>query len=236
MNPVLQRLALRAFPDANSVRPRIASRFDWSTPAPVTPPVDDNASTKVAPIERVAGVVSNVRDMPAPPPHVTPHSNSDDSSPEEMSRRSPSKAAAAGRAAPIASTRLADIAPFSDAAPAQDSGIPVPPGNAQQRTGRSQQPEATTSPPRVSLSPLLLPDLAAPLEPAFALSAPAAPEARRSHLEQRSEPAHPDIHVTIGRIDITAEREQRAAPRPTPPPRPKLMSLEDYLAKGRSRR
>jgi hypothetical protein len=48
--------------------------------------------------------------------------------------------------------------------------------------------------------------------------------------------APPDIRISIGRIDVRADGEPRATPpRPRPRPRPTLMSLEDYLGKGRNR-
>jgi hypothetical protein len=48
-------------------------------------------------------------------------------------------------------------------------------------------------------------------------------------------PAAPDIQVSIGRIEIRADRNEASPPRRAPP-RPALMSLEDYLGKGRGRR
>ena len=59
--------------------------------------------------------------------------------------------------------------------------------------------------------------------------APPPPPPRRE--AARSEP---DIHISIGRIELRGEPERR---RPAPAPRanPQLMSLEDYLAKGRAR-
>lgn len=48
-------------------------------------------------------------------------------------------------------------------------------------------------------------------------------------------PAAPDIQVSIGRIEIRADRNETRPPR-LAPPRPSLMSLEDYLGKRRGRR
>jgi hypothetical protein len=50
----------------------------------------------------------------------------------------------------------------------------------------------------------------------------------------RGSGAPPDIRISIGRIDVRAAGEPRTTP-PRPRPRPALMSLEDYLGKGRSR-
>lgn len=45
----------------------------------------------------------------------------------------------------------------------------------------------------------------------------------------------PDVHISIGRIEVRADRpEPRRPPPPPTRPRPKLMSLEEYLARGRA--
>lgn len=82
----------------------------------------------------------------------------------------------------------------------------APPG------GRPEAPLLSPRPPSSAMSH-------EPLAPAAA--APAA--------------AAPDIQVSIGRIEIRAERSD-ARPQRAAPPRPSLMSLKDYLGKGRGRR
>jgi hypothetical protein len=75
----------------------------------------------------------------------------------------------------------------------------------------------------------LLPRTPAPGE--FA-AAPARQPAPWRTPERVSETQEPDIHVSIGRIEIrTAATERR--PQPARAARPQLMSLEDYLARGR---
>lgn len=96
-------------------------------------------------------------------------------------------------------------------APPQAGSLPeseklAPPG------GRPEAPLLSPRPPSSAMSH-------EPLAPAAA--APAA--------------AAPDIQVSIGRIEIRSERSD-ARPQRAAPPRPSLMSLKDYLGKGRGRR
>lgn len=141
--------------------------------------------------------------------------------------------------------------PASAAAAAASRSVPVPPA------GPASADMASAAEPPTRRSPEALPRTPSQAAPAAAeADSPAAAAWREAPLlsprppgEAASHPSHdppartaaapataaPDIQVSIGRIEIRADRNE---PRPArrPPPRPALMSLEDYLGKGRGRR
>jgi hypothetical protein len=86
--------------------------------------------------------------------------------------------------------------------------------------------------PEAAPAPTRLVRARPPLPAARTAFAPLPPPARRP-AEDTREPAVPDVHISIGRIDIRAETVAPAKPQRAAPFRPRL-TLEDHLA-GRSR-
>jgi hypothetical protein len=123
---------------------------------------------------------------------------------------------------------LADApSPSSGATPAPRRLVVEEPAEVRAFAAARRPPEGRDSP-------------APPSEPYRPLLPPAPLPMRRADtpsLAQRGEPAGQgpaDLHVSIGRIEVRGEIERRD-PAPAPRPGPRLMSLEDYLAKGRRR-
>jgi hypothetical protein len=79
-----------------------------------------------------------------------------------------------------------------------------------------------------SVPQLLLPELRVPGESPNPLASMAAPA-----MTPPERDAPPDVHISIGRIEVRAEPAPLRKPPPASRPRPKLMSLEEYLGRGR---
>lgn len=241
MGGVLQRLAQRALPRCGGVRPRIAGRFEagaegpgiraepLATPAqavPFAPP----APARMQPVAAQPPTLANPPDaapvfvtpkLPTPPqpisarPFVPPVMEALQS--EARSAPSPEGEVRAGRATePPGSERLArrpEAAPASIARATVPDDRPEPSAPADARIG------------------LLLPELRA-MASTFAPISGAEPQMLSGRREESAQP--PDVHISIGRIEVRADRpEPRKPPRAPARPRPRLMSLEDYLGKGR---
>lgn len=243
MNDVLRRLALRVLPGAGDiVRPRLRSRFegrpgpaeapggDLAPPRPgasapaaaaASPPLSAAAAARKAtpalvtpaavPALQEAKPAAAKRSAVATAPDL-PAPSSDPIAPEPPSIIAGSDAAATGAATAAAAAAAPGSAEMA-------AGAPTLPAHPQAETGHEREQR----PPH-----LLLPEMRLPETP----DAPVAGDA-----PGRGGALPPDIRISIGRIDVRAGGE----PRPTPPPRPRarsrptLMSLEDYLGKGRSR-
>jgi hypothetical protein len=239
VNAVLRRLASRVLPGAGDiVRPRLRSRFEGGLGAADT--ADGGLATPspgAAPA--AAALASPPARAEAAPPEATPAllvaapavTAAQEAQPAAVRRNAAAKAS--DRLAPVSdpiapqphSTRAGkDPEPAAAADPAAPGfaeraadapGLPPPP---QAEAGNQSEPRP---------SPLLLPEMRLP-EGAAAATAGEAPG--------RGGELPPDIRISIGRIDVRAGSEPRLTPpRPRARSRPKPMSLEDYLGKGRSR-
>jgi hypothetical protein len=72
-------------------------------------------------------------------------------------------------------------------------------------------------------------------QPLYGLNEPAVISRRATPLQSRTmDAAEPPIHVTIGRIEVTAMTQAAPAKRLTAPGKP-AMSLDDYLARRQRR-
>ncbi|HYJ82755.1 MAG TPA: hypothetical protein VEW26_07940 [Allosphingosinicella sp.] len=243
MSDVLRRLASRALPGAaESVRPRLGSRFE---PPPATSDSPEAGATGAAP--RTVAPVAVAAATPA---------TAGTDAPAAAAERSAPSPAAAGDPPEVRSTIAATADPGPGPAPAGAVAVAAPalervtayrpepafaePAAAARAPVGVEAPagQAAHSPPSLRESgrpraesripELLLPEMRQAAEADLSGADP--PPARRE------EPA-PDVRISIGRIEVRAGSEPRmTAPRPQPRSRPSLMSLEEYLGKGRSRR
>lgn len=231
---VLARLALRAIGVAGPVRPRIGGLFERGAPgAAMDEGVDAVASalpaTLVTPSVVVAVAQGESPGSAPVPPTIYPASAISDAGHEP-------------RATTLA-TMLATAGPLSRPRP----GIPSPPrqrARPGEEIGASlaapARPAWTPDEPRapgvadapVGAKPVTETQAYRPLLPEFfATRGPAPPVELRAESASRDQTA---LHISIGRIEVRGGPE-RQRPAPIPRPGPRLMSLEDYLAKGRRR-
>jgi len=243
VNAVLRRLASRVLPGAGDiVRPRLRSRFEGgpgpadavdmglAAPRPgIAPPVATPSpapsgeaapvTATAAPVAAAAAAAAAVAAPRDAPPMAVPRTAAarapdptspsfDPIAPEPLSN-------APGRPAAAAAAGAAPAVPVSVEIMAVPPGAPAQP---QGEAGHRLEPRA---------SPLLLPEMRLPEGPEAAMA---------SEAPGRSDALPPDIRISIGRIDVRAGGDPRVTPpRPRARPRPNLMSLEDYLGKGRRR-
>lgn len=125
-------------------------------------------------------------------------------------------------------------------APAADQAITPPPAIAPRatppthptalRTGAAPaRPTAEPSDPSAPTEPALRPLATARPPPAASLLHPINP--LRPPLRPQAAAAGPDIHVHIGRVEVTAVHPPTERPRRNPPSQPQPMSLDEYLAR-----
>jgi hypothetical protein len=237
VSDVLRRLALRALPGAGeSVRPRLGSRFEAP---PAATDLPGTAFAEAAPRAPAPAAAARVPARPGAAVRIAESSEPDPApaaDPPEV--RSTIAATAAPGPHPIPADPAA--APAVEAAPA-DRAASAPAGSAAAGAAARApiEAEAQADPAAYPALPhieggsgaeprtpdLLLPEMRQPAETAMSGAGPA--PVHRDELP-------PDVRISIGRIEVRAGGETR---RPTPRPRsrPTLMSLEEYLGKGRSR-
>jgi len=245
MNGVIARLVLRALPQPGGVRPRPASRFDReaSPPAPSPGPAEPEAGRRN---ERSAdGPERNRPDATLPDDTAgtarSPATFSDlrhrsDVRPIEQSVT----AAVPAPGFPPLVTEALSVRPTlqepsNDALTSRDIGdgphgdtlLPQPvPGPAAPRPAAPHENRFIAEGRHFPLLPPVVPAF----EPPATLAGPPPIGSRRDVA-----PQPPDIRISIGQIDLRAARPERR-PQPVRASPPALMSLEDYLAKGRTRR
>lgn len=261
MSGVLQRLATRVLAAPGAVRPRLGSRFegfsgsagrDAAEPDPgPTPPAPDAVPPAVGP---GLAQVRRPSDASVSTPASAQVSGDRWARPEGQAAPVPllpaavegtdSAPAADMRAAPGRSLMPSPVADGMDdrppgefrAEPARPVGSPPP---AAAKHPRDRPLEAPQAPSRDRLLPADEARAATARRPEAPLLSPRPPDAA-SHAAfaptvAAPPPEAPDIQVSIGRIEIRADHAAVRPPRRAPP-RPSLMSLEDYLGKGRGRR
>jgi hypothetical protein len=147
---------------------------------------------------------------------------------------------------PPVSQRAPDI-PFAHSEP-QPAPLLFPEPEQQRESAVSVAPSTLITEPKIrEISPPTWPELAAAVAPALtaAPTAPQLPGQRLMPAPLRADPAGPalfnpppapatvdEIHVHIGRIEVTTMREPAPARHPARTPQPSL-SLDDYLARRR---
>jgi hypothetical protein len=230
----ITRLAARALGTAPMVQPRPTPLFD---PRPATPgePVEADLA-----VEAVTPEISRRRDMAEGGPLAVP--------PRLVSVSPPELPYASSRTDPAPAPR-SPTQRKSDAPPATSSA--EPPRTEAGRPGELPvAPAAVAAESRLPPAPLISPErgladpvaagaktalpavpgsVAARVETAVATAAPAMTSGRDG---DGAEPA-PVIRVTIGRVELRAVVEAPKAAR-TPTRKSGLMSLDDYLKRGRS--
>ncbi len=248
MKGLLHRLAARAAGTAVPVRSDVRLPFGGGGVAP-----DDMARTVVVPRHPVAGRSLSPgvpREPPAShPPEQVPNDRDAgmprpllDPAVAELSRASrPSDDPAAGPGLRLGSdakaseldavpSRHAERAPsvsrpvrtFDEPPPSRPREAPLPDALLAPRSDRDPAPLMPSRDRGVATAPTAAPNTARP--PAWS--------AATAHVAA-SEPA--EVHVHIGRIDVTALRESVPAPQRRPAATPAPMSLEAYLAqRGRA--
>jgi hypothetical protein len=216
VNAVIARLLLRVLPAPGGIRPRLANRFEGGSVvpdagmAPDAPLAATVASSpdanRHAPSLRHA---TRVAEVGAPPPgtaHARPATR------EVVARASEAPQPLMPRAVDV------PLRDHSFCAPTSRTQLPPAHPEAPPRSS-AQAPAAAQRLP-------LLPPATAPAD--FALTAlptlPSNPSARQP----------PDVEISIGRIEVRTPRTRKIEHAPRA--RPKLMSLEDYLSKGRRTR
>lgn len=91
-------------------------------------------------------------------------------------------------------------------------------------------------PPSPPFDPAAAPRALLPQTPGSPPPRPAGPAALRPPIHsQPTVAAEPDIHVHIGRVEVTAVHRPAEPPRRSPPSRPQPMSLDEYLARREGR-
>ncbi|HYE29053.1 MAG TPA: hypothetical protein VEA61_12595 [Allosphingosinicella sp.] len=229
MSDVLRRLALRALPGlGEAVRPRLASRYE-SVPGPL-----HGAET---------GIAAPVADVDSSGVTAPQRGSGEASAPKARGRAKAPPAAAAAVPSPPFAPPAAATAPHplpfrADPEPPPEGPGPPARGRIDAAHRREDGPAAPAlSPPPPApgsaaieprpAMPLLLPEMRPP---------PEAGPITGEEMGGRAADLAPDIRISIGRIDIRSAAEPRKnPPRPRARTRPTLMSLEDYLGKGRSR-
>lgn len=218
---------LRPTPEFATAPPSRADRQPSQVPtdqsqrvAPATPP------TRHAPSERLQEQVEKITQeewiAPLPRPGVTLRAK-----PAGLSGSAPEKhAEIRGPAVPAA--MLPPQSPDDLTTPAPLDQVPV---ELLQPAAQPSPPPATGSEvgavPERTLDKLVLPLPLLPANPPRAASAPAADSASASALPARE----PDeVHIHIGRIEVTAIQESRPASKPSRKGAAPL-SLDDYLAR-----
>lgn len=216
MNAVIARLVLRALPAPGGIRPRLANRFEGGPVAP---------DTERAPVAPLTATVAT-----APEVDGSAHSLRHDARAAEVFAP-PSGTA---RTQPTMRSALAQTSespppqmPRTDDVPLEVRALSVPTPRTQPSPAQAETPERhIAEAPATAQRPLLLPPTGASAN--FAMAAlptlPSNPSARQP----------PDVEISIGRIEVRTPRTQKIER--TPRARPKLMSLEDYLSRGRRTR
>lgn len=241
MGGVLQRLAQRALPRSGGVRPRLAGRYEAAAAGPEFQPVPLAVPALSAPFEppapdrmqRPAGHEPHVAKSPASAP-------APETSPVYVPHR-PAEARPSVEAA-VAPGRVRSAPSFPGEVQAERI---VDPSEAQPLSARHT---SLLAPANYAMEPDARPGSAAPESARIGLLLPEL-RAMASDLATAAEPvAHvlpgrredgaqpPDVHISIGRIEVRADRPEPRKPQRAPTrPRARPMSLEDYLAKGRGR-
>ena len=245
MGVVLQRLAQRTLPGTGGVRPRLAERYEAAVkpiegigesfgkqvvvapPSIASPPLSPVTTPRRAPQAAPAPDPRRVAQAPVEAPGVAamPPDPADErrngAAPPHLFEAAPIQPASALYALPVATDPARAMAP--------DSAFPLSEPFADSLT--PDQPAAF--PARdAPIEPfgLLLPELRTTIDAAVATSPLPAPRGPGATARE----APPDVHISIGRIEVRADRPEPRKP-PHPRARLRMMSLEDYLAKGRGR-
>jgi hypothetical protein len=223
------------------LRARTAARLPFAAPpaveAPQTPrqAVAAPAAGRIDSDPAAEGRRESV--LPAPPPLMAPAAQRrEDSPPQRDERRAAAEVATAGHAAPVEGPEAEDAAPRAEAAVPSLPTAPArgwdPPtgraGSAVAGRGRRAEPAATPPPVAAGRPEPLLAEVSPPPAAVRRAQAPAADRASGA-----GRPDPPEVHVHIGRIEVTSV----ADPPPSRGPavrRAPTLSLEDYLAKRRS--
>lgn len=237
----LVRLALRALGAPSAVRPRLGGIFENDTGGGDAGGADA-APPAAAPQSRVVPVINLT--TPAPTPGEA--SPSGRPAAPASGPLAPASVLVPDHAAPIAAGRPGLERP-SPSGPAQSlesqtPGAPAPNGpspSARRLTFTSEIVEVPARRgPLADAADAALPSTATPREtyrpllpPAVARGAPMAPLTAHGEPADRGEP---DIQISIGRIEVRGEPQSRRPPNATRAGA-QMMSLEDYLAKGRRR-
>ena len=244
MNAVIARLVSRALPQPGGVQPRLGSRFgheaspaEAASPAHAEPEAGSPAQHAGARVEqpRPAAMLPHEAAVVGQSPAAVSSRPSHYSDGQPPGQPSPAPSAVFPSHATGASndTTPAVDGPFDAGLPLSEPGEPprevrAAPELVPRRSRGRPLPAQDLSVATESLAPLL-PATTVVTVPATSHAAP-----ERSGSRDDAEPQQPDIHISIGRIEVRAAQPERR-PVPARPPRPQLMSLEDYLAKGRTR-
>lgn len=246
MTAFLQRLARRAMGNASPVRS--APRPLWGT-VPESPLANDGATAESASRPPEA---ANARSLASPPQRVGIAATG---APQHEYTQSPAHAHTprASGAAVTPTDRDRAPSPPSTLLPLDEDGTaqatPHPGRSIHGAAALPGSPEAAPTPPDrqdhlPAVSPLapaearqpaaLLPPVPAPMPSLADPWTTAVP--RRARTADRATDTEPtEVHVTIGRIEVTAVREPAAAPKPAAR-RNAPMSLDEYLAQRRGGR
>lgn len=198
---------------------------------PTAPPATASAHAPTPPqarhhpIDTPTGAPEAARPQPTP----TLHRQTPDAAPAERvgiaidPPAGPSARSAAAWPAPVAeraATPPPEAASARPAPPAQQPGFRL---------------ETSVARPTTAL-PTRLPNALLPQAPDSPRLRPTSPTALRPPARpQAAAAAEPDIHVHIGRVEVTAVHRPAEPPRRSPPSRPQPMSLDEYLARREGR-
>ena len=248
MSDFLTRLIQRQTGNLPTVQPRPRSMFAPAADQPSLSIIDESAMTEPAPVEvlrrapdapsRVAPITLSTSAIDAPLPAETPVGRIQAApvvQPPHVAEPSPTATRAEGRPTRSEATSI-ELQP-----PLRTRSLPAAPAgpepnrrsaeNRPERPGRTEVaagPLMTPPPPLVRSSELRQPPvLSAP--PSLRPAEQSGQGPKQDQLNKE-----PPVHVTIGRIEVTAQSTP-AFPKRKTGSRPPSMSLEDYLARRQGR-
>ncbi len=239
MTGVIARLVARALPAPGGVLPRLPSRFAPSDAGVAEAPADA-LFTPAAVVEpmavevtrREAGVGER-RPSEVEPAPARVRATQHDADTVVPRRREPQRENVA-KAVPHQARNAPEFSPLLPQGAAHASVPDAAMATATSVRSGETIPETprAPSPAGDARDPLPAVPLARAERPARAETRAGLRRQPPQLVRKTPEPALPDIEISIGRIEVRTEGKQQPAP---PRVRPVLMSLEDYLGKGKAR-
>ena len=228
MNGFFERLARRQVEPITLVRPRRLSRFADMEPAALPNP--DVCASELLPAppttKRVTGVAAPDRQNAAPADGKTretpmPAAGSQDAGPGQTAKKAPALEPASRDTRAESASERARSLPSA----AQPSSVKTPLAGYRRSTSPKGQTRDTPS----RLVPPAHTPGSSPSLPLARASTRATANPRTAERVSRTHDVEPVVHVTIGRVEVRAVVEQQPAREKRPAPRPKTLSLDEYL-------
>lgn len=207
--------------------PTLAPRADGrpSSSRPTAPPTTAEPRPPVPP--QASRQPVDIRDAAEPQPTAEPAAQPHDTPPAERFSITigPAPGTGAKSAAPTPSPVV------------ENTNTPPPAASPQQPTAPPRQagPRLEARPARPPSNPAEPPRALLPQTSGSPPPRPAAPATLRPPAHPQAPAAEPEIHVHIGRVEVTAVHRPAEPPKRSPSSRPQPMSLDEYLARRTGR-